>query len=104
MPERMKKTDMTGGHHDEMADPDRTTAWQFLRWFTAQRNRAQLAVIAVSVTTSILFLVAVTVSLAWNLPAWEKAVCAGAEIVLYFAFGWQVLGSRRVQQWITGHA
>ena len=87
-----------------MADPDRMTAWQFLRWFTAQRSRAQLAVIAVSVTTSILFLVAATVSLTWNLPAWQQAVCAGAEIVLYFAFAWQVLSSRRVQQWIDGHA
>jgi hypothetical protein len=87
-----------------MADPDRTTAWQFLRRHIADRSRAQLAVTAITITTSILFLVAVTVSLAWNLPAWKQAVCAGAEIVLYFAFGWQWFGSRRVQQWINGHA
>jgi quinol-cytochrome oxidoreductase complex cytochrome b subunit len=79
------------------------TAWQFLRWFAANHSRVQLALVAVTVTTGILFLVAVAVSLAWNLPPWEQAVCAGAEIVLYFASGWQVLGSRRVQQWITGH-
>ena len=77
------------------------TAWQFLREHAAQRSRTQLAVIAVSITTSLLFLVAVTVSLAGDLPAWQQAVCAGAEVVLYFAFGWQWFGSRRVQRWIN---
>ncbi len=92
MPELMKNP----------ADPDRMTAWQFLRRFVAERSRAQLAVEAAVIAASILFLVAVTVSLAWDLPAWQQAVCAGAEIVLYFAFGWQWFSSRRVQQWITG--
>jgi hypothetical protein len=81
-------------------DKERMTAWQFLRWFAAHHSRGQLA--AVAVTETVAVITAATWALSAPLPAWAKVAAGGAAVVLSQACGWLALGSRRVQQWITG--
>ena len=83
-----------------MADPDRMTAWQFLRWFTANHGRVQLAAVAASIAFGVL--VVASVPLGLDLSAWAAVTACAATTIVYLACGWLVLGSRRVQQWITG--
>jgi len=76
------------------------TAWQFLRWFAANHSRVQLAAVAASIAFGVL--VAASVPLGLDLPAWAAVTAGAATAIVYLACAWLALGSRRVQQWITG--
>lgn len=83
-------------------DPDRMTAWQFLRWFASNHDGAQRGALAATATICTIA-AACWPALGSPLATWAAVLAGAASLTLYVAITWLVLGSQRVQRWVIGH-
>jgi hypothetical protein len=87
---------------DQPTAGGRMTDWQFLRWYVANHHPVQRGMVAATMTVTAVAVACWPVLGASPLHGWADGLADGASLLLYATAVWLMLGSCRVQEWITG--